>query len=732
MLRYSFFYLLFLATLCWYGCSTSPDLERDNVNDPKSESYVPQLPANSPLSYTIDNERNVILSWQQKEFQDGVIISKKYRSNSSFNTLDTLLGNQLSFTDNSGHFTEGTTYKVDFFRLLDDSSLVMNKEPSQIAFNFEPFEEIEIYYNNRLEVTADYGRSNQGFIRYFDGLEVLINPSGNLESSNWDTVATIGFDSYSNGLFDSDITFDLYDLNIKVNQFIADSAGNRITISSKARQFYINGIYDVEFKFNDELSGILSWKNNSGFRSGFIIESTRIDTIYLSFNSVTYPLNFTKAPEIPFRPSIQPFVNNNFGQKVSTTRSASPDVVVPELDEFTSIDQNTFRLKWRVHREDQAAGYIIEQSVRPENNYVPIDTVSPDQRSYTLSNLDKDQTYNFAVHTYTSEWSRSIAVGFQKTFSPSISDELEVYGSNIIYSKDSKFMAKLVPEDYSDGYEYILVKNLKSNQEYTLELPREFDDWGAVFNGFVVSETNNTLIFLWDRDRVDEAYDYISVYNFIDNEYIIENKPRPGYGGNRIQLLSNDEYVVLTSSEGFTIFDTQEDQLIRQIPSSGNWNAILRPNKDTAINCSDSGIFEYNLMTGEIINQSNEACYRANINESSGVMVFSSINSFKVLDLDSFSIINNINDERIDLSDLPFNFWYFPEDNLLIYLSGFGLYNGYNADLESAFTFTIPSYVGNRVGNIERINRNSDGTYSITTFDGQFIYEYDESWSLIE
>lgn len=731
MKKLFFIFFLLLALSFLKGCTTGPDFNRNNTKDPKSEYYVPELPENSPISIALDNSRNVILSWDQKELQDGVIIEKKYQPDSPFVQLDTLFGHQLNYTDDSGAFVPGTTYKVDFFRFISDSSFVFNKEPAQVSLNFQPFEDIFIHYDNRLEISYDYsGNPNEGMFQYFDGVEIMVNTSANSASQKWDTVGSIGHKEFTNDFVRSDFTIELFDLHIKVNQFIADSSGNRIPLKSESRRFYINSIDNVSFEFIDELSGTVRWTNKVSFGDGYIIESNRIDTVFGTQKN-SYHLSLTEALQLPFEVYIKPFINENFGETLTTTSPRYPHIITPEIYEFKPLDHNSFEIGWRIFQDDQAAGYIIEQSRLPENTYTPLDTVSADQRSYVVSNLDQNREYNIAVHSYTSEWSRYITIGYQNTFVPIQSDQLDIPGTKITYSKSGKYMAKHVPSEFSDNYEYILIKDLDTNAEYTIEIPREFDDWRAVFREFAISEKNNTLIFLWDRDYVDEAGDYISVYDFINNQYLIENKPTPLDRGYKIELMSDDDLVVIYGANSFTVFDSENDMIVREISFENIENGILRPHKDTAIRCSESGIFEYDLTNGDIVNQSNEYCLQGHINESSNLLTFLDNNSVKVLDLNTFATINTIEDERFDWN-VATDFWYFEEDELLIYRDNSGIYSGYDVSQNIEFAFILPSYTENRIsGHIETMEREPDGSYSIITFDGKFTYRYEEHWSLI-
>jgi len=189
--------------------------------------------------------------------------------------------------------------------------------------------------------------------------------------------------------------------------------------------------------------------------------------------------------------------------------------------------------------------------------------------------------------------------------------------------------------------------------------------------------------------------------------------------------------VAIILNDRIQIYDTENDLIVREIPSPSNGEWILRPSKNTAIHCSEYRIAEYDLTSGDITNQLPEYCIKGQINEASELMTFIGNNSLKNLNLQTFSVtqfsqnpanINNISD-----------FWFFEEDDLFIYRSDWsGVYNGFDVITGTEFAFTIPTYNQDRDGLIQTINRQPDGTYAVISFDGEFTLGFEQAWSLIE
>lgn len=723
-----------------WACSTAPDFNRNNTKDPKSEYYVPELPENSPVSIALDNNRNVRLSWEPKEMQDGVIISKKYYPNSPFAPLDTLYSLNYSYTDSSGHFIPGTTYKVDFFRLMSDSSMVLNRAPAEISMEFDPFDEIYLYYDRRLEISYNYSnRTPEGFFRYFDGVEVLINTSGNIDHPTWDTVGVVSHNQFEQTNAKTNLSFELFDLHIKVNQFIADSSDQRIPLSSTTKRFYINSIDDVRFEFINELNGTVRWSNSADFYAGYIIESNQKDTVYGGFKS-SHHLQFTEPPTIPLTVSVTPFIGNNKGKKITASRGAYPEVYTPVIN-FNALDDHSFQIQWSVTTENQAAGYIIEHinSTNSDNNaYTSLDTVSADQRSYTLSNMDRSTVHKFRVRSYTSSPSNALTVGYQRTLMTTEAYQLSVNGSILTFSKTGTYSGKQIPEDdISFGYGSIYVKDQNSGLEYFHEIPSYPDEHRPYLKDFVISESQNTIIYLGDNHSIDNSGEFISVFDFINEEFIVEYHHMPEYGKYKLALLSDDSTVVIPKNDRILLYDSSQGNIIREVKTSivGRW--IMKPFQDTALLCSENGIYEYNLISGAISNQVNEKCNYANLSTDQNLLTFHDNNNVKVLDLNTFSILKTINDPRFENPVHLYNFWYFREDDMLIYLPLYltyqSIYYGYLVDNDKSFSFTLPSYNEDRIyGYILRMERNPIGTYNVITLDGEFTLSFKEAWGILE
>ena len=84
---------LFLLT----ECSTAPDFERANENDPGSSTF--NIPSPSGPNYTFDSDGNLVIHWEDNtDFEDGYQVYKKLGTNSESILIAELDKNTVTYT----------------------------------------------------------------------------------------------------------------------------------------------------------------------------------------------------------------------------------------------------------------------------------------------------------------------------------------------------------------------------------------------------------------------------------------------------------------------------------------------------------------------------------------------------------------------------------------------------------------------------------------------------------
>tara|TARA_R110000868_G_scaffold378658_7_gene644219 strand:+ start:14986 stop:17220 length:2235 start_codon:yes stop_codon:yes gene_type:complete len=731
--------VLSLILVLYLSCSTAPDFDRVNENDPDSKLFIPDSPSIDGVTFEIDSLKNIIFTWSPERFVDGFIIKKRYDTHSGFTELINVVSRDSVFIDSSKIFTEGTTYQLDFFRRVGESQRVLTKDPLEITLNFEPFSYIDFSYNEdtgQLYISSAYSNSNDNAtLKYFDGIDVEINKSS--LSENWEPFETYELDDIliSNDSNSFEIirtkNIPVFDLKLRISQFIYDSTNTKKYLKSITRTKFIHTPNDVNFEFTDELSGTLTWRNSIFSFGGVILSGSVTDT--LDYPTSRVDIHFDPAPTPPIQISVQLFTGENYS---ATDQSFDryPDVGLPYIEGFSTIGNQSFEFSWNTRFSEDYAGFIIEQSILPSTIYTAIDTVDKNTTSYTVNDLDQSKKYNFKVHSYTSEWSPSITVGFQNSFSQLEFTELG-YGGKYTISKNGKYEAKhLLDQVTSYDSGDILVTNTETEEDYRIEMVVYPNSHRPSILDFVVSEKNNTVIFIGDNHSIDNSGDYISIYDFENRQFIFEYILGPGYNGFgwNIELLDDDKTIIVSLDGKFKFFDTELGQFVREFRVlNGEWT--LTKDKKRAILCNEGGIYEYNLNSGNIINQNNDFCIRGYINQNLNLYSYIGLSSIKNLDIESFSTQETLlNLDQVDPYEIR-SLWYLEEDDLLIIRNGFNSsYLIYDLTADNNFLISLPSYTKNRGSGIQWINRNVDGTYSVISYDAEFLFELKESWSLID
>lgn len=320
-MKYIFYFICFL--LLSNGCSTDPEFDRNNPNDPLSENFSPVPPENSSVSVDITDRKDIVFSWNKKPLQDGVFISKKYSALDEFTILDTLIGLKNApavFLDKSRDFTVGTTYKFQFFRVLSDSTRIVNPDPYRVEFEFEP---VVLQINNGtipasslIYVSWEYRPQTKVKITFFDGIDIAINRSSNIDSDKWETIGSI-----TNKRSDY-YTVPLFDIRAKATPFVYDSAGVKVPINVSQHRFYTNLISSPRYSRIDETDSVVikwSWEHYLN-PHGYVISAIKSDTIPQNFERHYggYRL-YLPSDKLPITVSVQPFINENFGNTISVT-----------------------------------------------------------------------------------------------------------------------------------------------------------------------------------------------------------------------------------------------------------------------------------------------------------------------------------------------------------------------------------------------------------------------------
>lgn len=177
------------------SCSTAPEFNRNNIQDPGSKDYFPSLSHGPIFDFYIDSTRSLNFDWSFIAYT-GAIISKKNIYDSEFMILDTLPNQIREFKDPSSLFEAGTIYQLKFFHDLDDR-IIYNPNEFIFPIDVAPFSDIDIFKeNSNLVIITNFVReeTNPSDLIYFDGVKLFLK-NQNLDN-NWNLVEELSLEDF--------------------------------------------------------------------------------------------------------------------------------------------------------------------------------------------------------------------------------------------------------------------------------------------------------------------------------------------------------------------------------------------------------------------------------------------------------------------------------------------------------------------------------------------------------
>ncbi len=725
-----------ILVLVLISCSTAPEFERTNLNDPSSDNFIPDPPENSIISYELFDNRDLKMSWSKEENQDGVIISKSYRGDNNYILLDTLYSD-TTYIDDSKLFIQGTTYKFEFFRDVENVGLVFNSVIPEIPIPFRRITDIYVGYSNSILLDLYFDNSTES-INYFDGISVSINDNS-IGEDNWIDILEISFEEIQDidendfgqiaGItIDTEYEVQLFNLELRVNQFITDSLNNRITITNNEASQRIRQIVDLDYTVIDEMNGELRWRNPlSAVTDKYVISGAIQDTLNnITGNSTS--ISFRTPPTYPVTFSITPYIGANVGNTINSYRRYA-NIYPPSFSNLTSINDNTLELAW--NSAGEAAGYFVKKKSALESVFSLVDSTDRNTRNLTVTNLDSNLEYDFKVHSYTSEDSPIIKTRYQNSLYVQSQEATSQFSESIKYSENKTYIVKQMESA-------MYIENVGTGTSYTFTLP--VDEWGgpATVKDYAISESTNTIAVIIDLDDVDNCCSSVLIYDFLNNQTISDTPV--GSSAFKIQTLENDSLFVYNDRSSTTFepilkflnpFNIQtEFETLNDIDLEWGWLTTLQ-NSNLILNCSEtSGFYSLNLINGIEQTILNQPCSSVNYLPAENIAIVQQLNSIVIIDLSTQTILNNYSNSIGDIS--IWSTQYFKEIDVFLYRERRSFYGFKYIQDATIYDLFIASLTENRGVNILYVEPTTDSRYEILTNDSKVILDLDESWVITE
>jgi hypothetical protein len=711
------------------SCTTAPELKRDNINDSESKNYIPDLPSSSDVSISYQENKDLVLSFSPKEKQDGVVISKSYYGDGNYVVLDTLY-TDTTFTDTSKQFVEGTSYTFNFFRDIEGLDFIFNQTPYTTQVALQPINSMTVDYGGRynnpdrelLALNLAFDNRISENARIFDGISIEINENTN-GIDNWVEILEIPANEVLVGKNDLNYQINLFDLELRLTQFIYDTTGAKIIISELQKSRAINQIDDLNYTIIDEMNATLRWTNPiENATEGYIVSGSVNDTIYTKSKN-TYDLRFDTPPSYPVKFNLRPFIGTNIGNSISSQQRYA-NISEPDFVSLLSLNEQSMELGWTSAGE-HTYGYLIESKRTSDVDFTLVDSTSRDIYSYIINGLDKNIDYQFRVKSYTSDHSPIITTSYGPTLAITSQTELDQVGVSVKYSTNKKFRGKISPQQ-------LYIKNLETGQEYYHSLPEYDYSHRPSFKNFTISESTNTVAYLSDNHSYDNAGERVTVLDFINDQIV--STTQLSFGSYEIHTLENDSLFAFSrtgyNDTGATLINpfgasTKEFSALNYLTKNG---LLLKSveNSNTFLACSEAdGIHKFDLTTGSFITIDSIPCFRLSYRQDEATINANTSIGFNVYDFKSGAMLTHYS--QLDTS--PDYVFYFKKLDVLIYR---GSFFGYKLIIDgNTYDFLLPSLTENRRGSIMYITSGENNSYQITTYDSDVMVDLADGWTIL-
>lgn len=663
------YFLLILIVGFELSCSTGPEFERTNENDPISNNFKPDSPKSNTSNIYVNNEKQVVLSWPDARFEEGYILKKRINNDNQFLEIARLDSNVTSYTDSSKILSTSTQYELLSYSIREDS-INISSNPLKFSLTFDPISNFYLSTKPDNEGTISWNFSNRDSIgtRYFDAILIEINKSS--LNDNWqiiDTLKRAQFDTKSSASFS--FPDNLFDLRIRISQIpVLNELDNTSIKTSTFRENY-NSPTNVSASIINEVDFTIDWDSPfQNYDRALLKEgSTIIDTIY-NFSS---PYEFTyKGENNRYRYfGIQLVKDENFSKTVYIGNSDIPVFVTkPAITRVEPISETSLKLFWEPftgNQENIEKKFIIERKKETENSFSILDSVDKNNTSYIHDDLEKNSSYNFRIRSVISAPSKEATFGYRTTLDLNEVTEYEFPGIMPEFSESGNLEARYNSDNYTL---YIFNKAFSTNQK-------------IIFGPEIHQSARQNILVEYELGKNDSLIAYIIADNFIEGRYSLEiynhltNKVIFNTGGelstyySSLQFTNDGQLVFISrNNTGYTLNKLSIDNLQLDSRTINDYYGGMVLKNENALICSGSGIYSIDLKTESEINLDNTSCSNIFKDMDTGVIYFYSLINHEVYSFDTATnTVNLITKVPSEVDIEPYHFKYIPNLNMIIY-----------------------------------------------------------------
>lgn len=380
------------------GCSTAPDYERDNENDPGGVNFIPNPPSGE--NYHIDNSGNVLLTWRDNtDFESGYRIFKSLGNIENFELIAELDENTTTFQDTSKTFAFPTNYYIiSFFENTESDSI-------EVEIDFGELTDFKAEFNDSYENIDFSWVSN---ITYLDGFIISKLTDSDSEFKT-QTITPAESREYSLPTPQEGFVhkFKITPYKTYNSDTTLSNSEKTITVTTEPKE--------LELKLITPDSLEATWIDISQYEDNFqinLVDQSGTKTYTLDKNTTSFVMN------------------NNFveGDEVEVNLKAFNDELSSPFQQstlFTTLPVSSIKAFQHVSNNEVKISITDPSSVRREkiiyrkdenSNFIEIGTVEKNDSLFFDTNLNKSDFYTYKVSSPFSEDSEPKSSRFTAQF----------------------------------------------------------------------------------------------------------------------------------------------------------------------------------------------------------------------------------------------------------------------------------------------------------------------------
>lgn len=542
-----------MPLLYFVGCSTGPDFERDNENDPSGVNFIPNPP--SGLNYQMEKTGNVSLFWEDKtDYELGYRIYKSLGANETFKLLTELEENSTSYSDTSKVFAFPTRYHiVSYSNGSESDTLTVDIYLGEINnFNVEfstDYESVNLSWQNEI-----YYAKVDGFLlskksdkdSTFELVDVISN-----------SVNQYSFPTPQDGFVHE---FKLSAFNIYKSDTTSLESNAVPTLSTEPK--------NLELKLITPDSLKVTWEPISDFEDSFqltLTDQSGKETVILEENLSSHIFNrqFIIDDDVEIRLAGR----NNSVLSPYATQTIRTTLESPKLEQVQHLSDNELELSISEPSEVRRELNIFRSTENSE--FQEIGTVKKGNSSFLDNSVSPENTYTYYASTALAEDSDPIHIHYDKSFEKIKriveSDELTevtINGRGLAYRQGSSKL--LFPSSY-DRLEatYYDIPTENIIRKFDLEIFPNKMAFDIDKTNIYTTNYQNSMIHVYDFetgaiiDSLDLDYSEIIDFEVINADKLAATVRSDSYDSHFITI-DFDTHTI----EVFDSFSTDNPQLV--------------------------------------------------------------------------------------------------------------------------------------------------------------------------